>query len=551
MKNLRLGHGWLLLPLFFLLVFFFYPLGAILQLSLLPDLRPQLQGFEKLVTTPYYRQTLWFTIWQAGLSTVLTLVLALPGAHVFARYRFWGKSPLLALATLPFVLPTVVVAAAFGALLGENGTLNSTLMHIFTLSAPPIQLERTLTLILIAHVFYNYAVAVRIISGFWANQNRRMEESAAVLGAAPLVVFWRVTLPLLLPAVLAAGVLVFIFTFTSFGVVLLLGGLRYATLEVEIYRQTVAFFDLPTAAALSVVQLGATLVLMAVYTRLQRALPLRLQPVAARPPANWREWFWVGCNVVVMVVLVFAPLAALVERSLTVGQAAPSLTHYHALTENPRGSVLFVPPLQALANSLRYAIFATAFALVLGTLAAYSLSNSRRWARWLDPLYMLPLAASAVTLGFGFIIALDEPPLNLRSSFWIIPIAHTLVGMPFVVRSVLPSLRALRPSLRESAAVLGASAWGRWWRVELPLIGRGLLVGATFAFTISMGEFGASMFIARPDQPTMPLVIFRLLGQPGVANYGQALAMSVILMLVCAVGFMLIERFNAVVVGEF
>jgi thiamine transport system permease protein len=170
---------------------------------------------------------------------------------------------------------------------------------------------------------------------------------------------------------------------------------------------------------------------------------------------------------------------------------------------------------------------------------------------WLDPIFMLPLATSAVTLGFGFIIALDEPPLNLRDSFWIIPIAHTLVAMPFVVRSLLPSLRRIRPSVREAAAVLGAPPWVRWWRVDLPLIARSLVVGATFAFTISMGEFGATAFLIRAKQPTIPTVIFRFLGDPGIVNYGQALAMSVILMLVCAVGFLIIERLNAAVIGEF
>lgn len=548
-------YGLLLAPLFFLLIFFFYPLGAILQLSLLPDNRLQISAFEKLVTSGYYRETLWFTTWQAGVSTVLTLALAIPGAHVFARYRFAGKSILLALATLPFVLPTVVVAAAFGALLGSRGVVNEVLMQIFILDEPPIRLERTLALIFIAHVFYNYAVALRIISSFWANQSGRVQEAAQMLGANPFQVFWRVTLPLLMPSVAAAGALVFIFTFTSFGVVLLLGGLKYATLEVEIYRQSTALFNLPVAGALSVVQLFATLIMMVGYTRIQRrtAQPLSLQAAQSltRRPSTGREAVWVGLNLLVIVILLFAPLIALVERSITLGEGEPSFRFYQALNENRRGSIMFVPPIEAVGNSVRFAAVTTLFALILGTLAAYLLASKGRLSRWLDPIFMLPLATSAVTLGFGFLIALDEPPLNLRESFWIIPIAHTLVAMPFVIRSILPALRSIRPSLREAAAVLGAAPYVRWWRVDLPLIGRGLLVGATFAFTISMGEFGASVFIARPQQPTIPIVIYRFLGQPGILNYGQALAMSVILMLVCAAGFLLIERLNRAIIGEF
>ncbi|NER32381.1 MAG: iron ABC transporter permease, partial [Symploca sp. SIO1C4] len=170
---------------------------------------------------------------------------------------------------------------------------------------------------------------------------------------------------------------------------------------------------------------------------------------------------------------------------------------------------------------------------------------------FLDPLFMLPLATSAVTLGFGFIISLNRPPLDLRSSIVLVPIAHALVGIPFVMRSLLPALRRISPQLREAAAMLGAEPLSVWWTVDWPLIRRALLVGAVFAFTVSMGEFGATLFIARPQTPTMPVAIFRFLGQPGALNYGRSLAMSSLLMLVCTVGFVAIERFRVGDEGEF
>lgn len=543
---------WLLfaLPLLFLALFFFYPLLSIFGVSLAPQGQLDLSGFTELVTSPYYRNTLWFTIWQAALSTVLTLALAIPGAYAFARFRFPGKSLLLSLATLPFVLPTVVVAAAFSALIGQNGVLNEALVNLFGLSTPPIQLERTLTIILIVHVFYNYAIALRIISSTWANQSPRMEEAARVLGANGWRVWWEIRLPLLRPALLAAALLVFIFTFTSFGVVLILGGPRFATLEVEIYRQATALFNLQVAAALSLVQVGMMFALMIVYTRLQRQASGDLQSaqVVERAPQTARERAFVLANVGLMVVLLLTPLAALALRSFT-GEDGLTTRFYSLLDSNPRGSVLFVPPIEAVGNSLRYALATTLLAVTLGLASAYLLN--RRGARWLDAVFMLPLATSAVTLGFGFIIALDEPPLNLRTSPVLIPLAHTLVAMPFVVRSVLPALRAISPSTRGAAQVLGASPFNVWRLIDLPLISRGLIVGATFAFTVSMGEFGATVFVARPDTPTMPVVIFRLLGQPGAANYGQALAMSTILMAVCAVSFLLIERLRKLGIGEF
>ncbi|MEP6985152.1 MAG: iron ABC transporter permease [Chloroflexota bacterium] len=551
--NRMIGRGLLLAPVLFLALFFIYPLLTILGVSLAPQGQLDLSGFTHLVTTDYYLNTLAFTVVQAVLSTILTLALALPSAYVFTRYTFPGKSLFLSLATLPFVLPTVVVAAAFTSLIGPRGLLNTFLMPAFALTSPPIQLDRTLGIILIVHVFYNYAVALRIITGFWANQNPRIEQAARVLGANGWRLWWHIRLPILRPAITAAGILVFIFTFTSFGVVLLLGGPRFATLEVEIYRQAVNLFNLPVAAALSLVQILLMFALMLVYTRLQRRLSTEITSavnVTVRPSTR-RDKSMVFANILFMSVLLFTPLLSLIAASVSSDQGI-TFRFYQQLTLNPRGSILFVPPIQAIGNSLLFALITTLLAATLGLMAAYLLSGRvTRWSNLLDPLFMLPLATSAVTLGFGFIIALDKPPLNLRSSPLLIPIAHTLVAMPFVVRSILPALRAIPPSYQEAARVLGASAWRVWRLIDIPLISRALIVGATFAFTTSMGEFGASLFVARPDTPTIPIVIFRLLSQPGALNYGQALAMSSILMLVSAVGFVLIERLRTAGVGEF
>ncbi|PJF23355.1 MAG: iron ABC transporter permease [Phototrophicales bacterium] len=545
-----------LIPLVFLAGFFFFPLASIMDLSLRPQGQFDLSSFGAVIGERYYRDVLWFTIWQAIVSTLLTLGLALPGAYIVTRYRFWGKSILMSLATLPFVLPTVVVAAAFASLIFSRGILNDLLMAVLPLDSPPLRFERTLTAIFVAHVFYNYAVALRMISGYWANQSPRMEEAARVLGCHGWRLWWEIRLPILRPAILASAVLVFIFTFTSFGVVLILGGPKYATLEVEIYNQTLVWLDLPMAAALSLVQIGVMFFMMLIYTRLQRSTVVTLQSVeqVARRPYRW-EWLLISGNLIVMIGLLFAPLGALILRSVA-GESGFTLEHYINLSRNPRGSILFVPPLQAISNSVQFALIAMMTATFLGTLTAYLIHR----VRWLDAIFMLPLATSAVTLGFGYTVSMDfdgvrqllgvDGDWDLRTWVGLIPVAHTLVALPFVVRSVLPALRSIPPNIKEAAAVLGASPWWVWWRIELPLISRGIFVGATFAFTISMGEFGASVFIARRT-PTMPLVIEQLLGQPGAANYSQAFAMSAILMMVCAVAFILIERVRTAGVGEF
>jgi len=189
--------------------------------------------------------------------------------------------------------------------------------------------------------------------------------------------------------------------------------------------------------------------------------------------------------------------------------------------------------------------------LMISAVLANRVTQLKPLLRLLDSIFMLPLGTSAVTLGLGFIIALDHPPLNLRTSPAIIVVAHTLVSLPFVVRSVLPALQSIQPQLRQAAALLGASPWQVWREVDLPIVARAVVVGAVFAFTVSMGEFGATSLISRPDLPTMPIAIYRFLSRPGMTNYGQALAMSSLLMGVCTVGFILIERFRIGEIGEF
>jgi thiamine transport system permease protein len=193
-------------------------------------------------------------------------------------------------------------------------------------------------------------------------------------------------------------------------------------------------------------------------------------------------------------------------------------------------------------NSLRVAAIATVIAVVLGALAAAALTRSGgRVARTVDAALLLPLGTSAVTVGFGFLIALDAP-VDLRASPWLVPLAQAVVALPFVVRTMTPVLRAIDDRLREAAAVLGASPVQVWREVDLPLVRRALLVAAGFAFAISLGEFGATTVIARADTPTVPVAIDRLLGRPGSLNVAQAFALSVVLMVLTAGAVLLVDR---------
>ena len=506
-------------PLGFLAVFFLYPLAAILERGL----RGPGESTLDVLTDATTREVVWFTVWQALASTLLTIAVALPSAYVLGRYRFPGRNVVSAVVLVPFVLPTVVVALAFLAVL-------------------PGPLERGWAPILIAHAFFNVAVVVRVVGTFWTNLDPRMTEAAATLGAGPWRRFREVTAPLLAPALAAAAAIVFLFSFTSFGIVLILGGPRYATIEAEIYNQAVRLFDLKAAAVLSLVQLACVVAAVRAATSLERRLgartPLRSGRDSLRPPRSAREKLVVVASLGVLGVFLFVPLAVLVERSLAVG-GGHGLDAYRALGRET--GILLAAPWEAVVNSIVYAAAATVIALVVGGLAAIAIAGSRG-SRFFDGLVLIPLGASAVMLGLGFLIAFDRAPVDFRAAPWIVPVAQALVAIPFVVWTVVPTLRSIDPRQREAAALLGAPPARVIREIDLPILSRALAVAAGFAFAISLGEFGATVFLARPDRPTLPVAIFRFLGRPGELNVAEAYALAVVLMAVTVVSVLVVER---------
>lgn len=541
------------LPLMFLAVFFFLPLSRIFTLTF------SFETFtlENLLTT---QQALLFTFYQAVLSTLLTLLLGLPSAVLFARYDFRGKSLLRALTAVPFMLPTVVVAASFNSLLGDNGLLNTILQSInyqlpitnFTVHPSPF------ILILLAHVFYNTTIVIRIVGAALSSLDPQLEQTARSLGANPFRVWRNVTLPLLRPSILAASLLVFLFDFTSFGVILLLGRAQFSTLETEIYFQAVRQFNLPLAALLSVIQLICTLVFSILYTRLTSRLANQLAPRATLiKPQTLQQKVFVAILGSLLTVYFVLPLASLPIRSLfrleadrgQRGEVQYGFTtdYYKELFVNRRGSVFYVPPIHATLNSLAYASGTVILSILLGLPAAFALAKPTRLDRFLDPLIMLPLGSSAVMLGLGFLLTFGK----WLTSPLLVPFAHTLVALPFVIRTLQPAIASIPERLRQAASSLGASPLEVWKTIDLPILRRATLTAATFAFTISLGEFGATLLIARPDYPTIPVAIERFLSQPGGLNYGQAMAMASILMTLTVVSILLIEKFRLPNTGEF
>ncbi len=550
-----------LLPaLIFLGIFFFLPLARILTLGLNPGSLLSLRAS----FYPHLLEVLRFTSFQAVASTLLTLVIGLPLALLFARYDFPLKSALRTLTAIPFMLPTVVVAAGFNALLGPRGWLN---LALISLGFSPLKFVGTLGAILVAHVFYNAIIVIRVVGTAWAQLDPRLGQAARSLGASPAQVFFKITLPLLRPSVLAASLLVFLFDFTSYGVILLLGGPKFSTLEVEIYIQALHLLNLPAAALLSLVQLLCTLAFSTLYSRFVTRLAAPVKPVetALKRPISVPERSFVLILSSFIFLFFLLPLLALPLRSFSRleaergqrAQIGPALTteYYTELFVNRRGSIFYVPPFEAARNSLVYAGLTVLFSLVLGFPAALALSRPGKLAQWIDPFLLLPLGASAVTLGLGYILTFNRPlafllPLSSSSFFTasllkfplLIPLAHTTIALPFVIRNLQAALATIPNRYREAAAVLGATPFQVWRHVDWPILSRAVVSAGAFAFTVSLGEFGAASLLARPEYPTLPTAIYRFLSQPGGLNYGQAMAMATLLMLMTGLFIWVIER---------
>lgn len=552
--NIRLLF-WLV-PVAFFALFYVLPIGSILEHIVAdPGSIGKLQSVWPKIWSP-----LKFTVWQAVLSTLITMLIGVPAAFVFARFRFPGKGLMKILTTIPFIMPTVVVAAGFSSLIGPQGWLNVLLMNLMGLQHPPLQILNTIYAIVLAHVFYNTTVFIRVLGGAWSQLDPKMEYAARSLGASAIKVFKEITLPLLRPAFFSALLLVFLFDFTSFAVILLLGGPGFATLEVEIYTQALHLLNLPMAGLLSFVQLMFTLMLTVGYSRLNQRKSLALQPrdpiEVEKPAVNLAEkmLLW-GVNLVLLLLLI-SPLISLAIRSIlapanNAGVGRLSLRYYTALFVNQRSSLFYVPPVEAIINSLWIGLLTITFTLLVGFFAAKTLSRRTKASRLFDILLMLPLGTSAVTLGLGFLLVFNRPPLIAGHSFVLIPLAHSLVALPFVVRILQPAIESIPDIYTQSAAILGASPWQVWRQIELPLLARSFLSGGIFAFTISIGEFGATTFLSTPDLPTIPVAIYRYLSQPGALNYGQAMAMATILMVVCALAIMVVEKLRLPGISDF
>ncbi|MBI9102812.1 MAG: iron ABC transporter permease [Spirochaetales bacterium] len=566
MRNKQGGRYLLIaLPLIFLFLFFYLPLLLVFVegAALSGGVNVSGDSTEKAVwnviailKSPYYLKVISFTAFQALISTVFALAAGLPGSYILGRYNFPGKKVVKSLTTIPFVLPSILVVLGFVLFFGNNGHFNHMLMGLFNLKDPPLKILYSFKAIILAHGFYNFPIVMRMLSSAWENISRSQNEASKSLGAGNFFRFRTVTLHRLMPALLSAASLVFLFCFMSFAVILVLGGgPRYSTIEVEIYRLARFSLDFPQAASLGLIGTLFSMGLLSINLILQKRAsvpPLgrgeRIEPAKLLGGGKSKRkitpgGFLIVVYLVIAAVILLGPLLSVLVNSFQhkvsrMGETSWTLKWYSQLfTLGSKGNSGL-----AVRNSLVFGLLTILTALPLGTLIAFrTYRGGFLRSRIAEVLYMLPMGVSPVILGLGYLKMLPSLPEAVHGSWIVIVGAHTVIAYPFVIRAVSGALGAVPPSLRQAAASLGAGPVRVLFTIDLPLIKTGLLTGGAFAFALSLGEINATLLVADRSQITIPLAMYRLIGS---YNFYSACVLGAILMILCGAAFFIIDTFQ-------
>ncbi|QCC52907.1 ABC transporter permease [Halapricum salinum] len=568
-----------------LAVVFYYPVATVLSEAVLDAGRPTAGPLREVLTDPFYTGVAhhlfvdplgvpaglldWiargfpdvrlglfgFTAYQAALSTVASVVLGLPGAYVLSRYDFRGRRTLRALTIVPFVLPSIMVAVGFVAMFGRTGLLNDVLTG---LGLGRVELLYTLEAIIVAHAFYNAPLVTRLVTTAWESVDRRQVESARAMGASPLSAFRDVVLPAILPSLLTAALLTFVFTFMSFPIVLALGDLRLATVEVWVFARVQAL-DLSEAATLATLETVLSLALTYLYLRYEarqrstsgagQSLPRKSLTVGWQTLRSPTRLAIFAYGVVAVVVFV-GPLLSLLVESVTAPDGSFTTAYYEfLLAQQASTAVGTTRPLPAIVNSIVYGVGTLALAVPMGVVVAILATRGGRGSRLAEAILTAPLAVSGIVVGLGLLqtmvfgTVLFGYRLTAAGPIAIVA-AHAAAAYPFVTRNVAPALGGLESRYRDAARSLGATRLRALLEIELPLIGAAVLAGAAFAFAISVGEFDSTVLLAEGvDSYTMPVALERYVNNRSLGpNLGPATAMGTVLLLVTGLSFVAIDR---------
>lgn len=472
---------------------------------------------------------LWFTIWQAVLSTSICLVLGIPGAYVLYRKNFKGAALIRALITVPFMLPSLVVAIAITELGRPFGGFDPVVA------------------IIVANVFANYSVVVRAVGSQWQNLNRQSDEEAEIAGAGRFLAAVKISLPQLRSSIRSSAALIVLYCASSYGLVLSLGGGKVNTLETAIGVSVLQRLDLQHGAALALLQILFTLGAF-VISRWGGTNPLGFEPEIGKSlKLDRRDRPVMVFTALVISVLLLLPMVLVFAKAF-VSVDGIGFGNFALLDSRGYRDILNITFFDAAMNSLRNLVVATLISVLIGGLVSYLLADhnrrktksAKRFAPsevLLDAIFLMPIGVSAVVLGLGYLISFGA----FRSSWFVLPLVQSVFGIPMVIRVLFPALLNIDNSPREQAVTDGAKSTQVFFQIDLKLVSPAVKTAIAFSALVSLGEFGAASLLAFGDQSTVPMLLFQLIARPGEQNYGMALAVSAILAAVTTIVILLVS----------
>jgi len=535
-----------LLPLLVLLSVFLLPLFFTLKAAFTDEEGFTLTYLVKAFREPFNYRLLLFTAKQAFLSALVSLAIALPGSYLFANYNFRFKRFILSLSSLCFTLPSILVVLGFVIFYGNSGTLNNLLMKIFRLETPPLKILYSFKAIIMAHAFLNFPIALSLISERWEHLSYRPEAAAKSLGSSDARTFFRITLPRIAPAILSAALLIFLYCFTSFSIILVLGGgPKFTTLEVEIYRLNNISFNQRGAASLAIFSFVFNFLLLLLYVFSEKHLSIKEKSREKRSKRIGKKSTKVLVFLYSFLLLLFilSPMVSLVARSFLSGKGSEAVFSLKAYKEllgliPTKGQLASAFP--ALVNSLLIALLAALVSTLLSL--CLSLSAAREKKGLSDLLAMFPMAISSVTLGLGyFILKTKLGAHGYLEGFCLVLLAHLVITLPFSTRILIPASRSFSERCLEAAYTLGASERKACLDIELPSLLSAIFKSFVFSFAQSLGEVNATLTLAEGKITTLPLLLYRMISS---YNYQGACAIGTLLMLLALLVFFISESIS-------
>lgn len=531
----------ILLAIFAILFFaVLYPIFYIFKASFVnPETGAfSLKSYGTFFHYPYYLRCLRNSLFVSTLSTFLSLVIGIPFAFFLSRYHIPGKNLIRTLGTLPLILPTFIGAEAWLILLGRNG-LFAKIFHGFGVEIPSIYgwkgIVLVFTLQFFPFVFLMVSAAINAI-------DRSLEEAAINLGAGKLRVFFTVTLPVITPAILSGGLVVFYLCIENFGVPVLIGE-DYRVLSVQAYNEFISELggNPSMAGALSMILLVITLGLTIFqkywierknYT-MTSLNPLEVKKLRALPTFL----IWLFCAGVVFVALF--PFAVVMVSSITKTQGPVMYFGQFSLDNFIRAFTIAPRPIF---NSFFLATTATLIGIVFGIVVSYLLVRKRGAVSYLlDLLVMLPLAIAGTVQGIALAATYNKGIIVLTGTWMILVLAYFIRKAPYSIKTTSSLLQQIDTSIEEASINLGVPPVRSFIRVVLPIMMPGIIAGAIIMWVTTLAELSTTIVLYYGPWATMTVEIFQRIGS---GDFGPASAYATILIVSVLIPLFILNRIS-------